>query len=727
MGSWQQRARWVVAVFGIVSAVVVYFAIGRRHQAPPPAPVKRIDPAASAESVGGSLERRRGDKRDFLVTFDTQLLYPDGRSHLKGHVSVTVTKDDGRTFVTTAGEAEVDKAQNVIQLSSGVSMKASDGFAMTTDHATYTRAAGAFHTDGPIEFSKARMNGSGAAVDYDENNDVLTIGKDAHVTTVDTQGQKALEFSSGSAIFDRRQDLLTLDGSVRAMRDKQVMEAAHAVGHLAPNDEFVTFIELRGDSRVSGGDGPLDAMRARDIDLDYTDDGQMLERVALTGTATLALAGSNGAAARQLTGEMLEVRLAADNSVSAVTGRDNVVMTMPSTQTEPPRRISGKTLDATGAPGQGLTAAHFTDTVEYREDAARDTPARVVHAGRLDLALTNDVVANAVFTTGVTFEEQAFRAQAAEARYDPTAGTLQLTGADRRGAPCIADDQISVDSQSIDVAVETRRLTAEGDVKTSLQPKGAKNASAISPCAIARQRSASTAASAQTSDTRLPGLLKQDQVARITANHLDYEGTGKPLTYTGSVLLTQGDTWIRGNRVRIDQDSGDLLVTGGAHAMLAQGTGEDVERTEGLAEEISYSDARRRIEYRSIPGSPGARPESPKPVRMKGPQGDLTAKRIDVVLQEDGHVDHFDAEDGVTATIGKRKATGRALNYVAAEEKYTLSGARGALVHVVDDCNDAEGMTAVFFKSKDALQVDGGQKTRATTTKAGGSCQASSH
>jgi hypothetical protein len=110
---------------------------------------------------------------------------------------------------------------------------------------------------------------------------------------------------------------------------------------------------------------------------------------------------------------------------------------------------------------------------------------------------------------------------------------------------------------------------------------------------------------------------------------------------------------------------------------------------------------------------------------MKGPQGDLSAKKIDVVLREDGHVDHLDADDGVVATIGKRKATGRALNYLAAEEKYTLSGARGAPVHVVDDCNDGEGMVAVFFKSKDTLSISGGDAMRTTTTKAGGSCQAS--
>ena len=46
----------------------------------------------------------------------------------------------------------------------------------------------------------------------------------------------------------------------------------------------MTFIELRGNARVAGG-GAFDSMSARDIDLDYTDDGVTLERVALRGAA----------------------------------------------------------------------------------------------------------------------------------------------------------------------------------------------------------------------------------------------------------------------------------------------------------------------------------------------------------------------------------------------------------------------------------------------------------
>ena len=41
-------------------------------------------------------------------------------------------------------------------------------------------------------------------------------------------------------------------------------------------------------------------MSARDIDMDYTDDGQALERVALNGGAGVAMKGSPGAGTADL-------------------------------------------------------------------------------------------------------------------------------------------------------------------------------------------------------------------------------------------------------------------------------------------------------------------------------------------------------------------------------------------------------------------------------------------
>ncbi len=89
---------------------------------------------------------------------------------------------------------------------------------------------------------------------------------------------------------------------------------------LSADEEAITFIELRGNSRVTGGSGTLDAMSARDIDLDYTDDGETLERVLLNGRRR---AGADRAERRQRTPDQrarpLDVALAPDGDVTRAT------------------------------------------------------------------------------------------------------------------------------------------------------------------------------------------------------------------------------------------------------------------------------------------------------------------------------------------------------------------------------------------------------------------------
>src|SRR6187549_3893913 len=142
MAVWLKRARVAVAVFGLACAVVVYFAIGHRPPAAVSAGVNRIDPAASTESRGGDVQRFRGEKRDFTIAYDTQLTYPDGTTRMT-KVTIRVKKADGHSYLVTAGQAESSQDNAHLQLSSGVNLKADDGFEMTADRGTYNKADGA--------------------------------------------------------------------------------------------------------------------------------------------------------------------------------------------------------------------------------------------------------------------------------------------------------------------------------------------------------------------------------------------------------------------------------------------------------------------------------------------------------------------------------------------------------------------------------------------------------
>ena len=182
--------------------------------------------------------------------------------------------------------------------------------------------------------------------------------------------------------------MLTLDGQAHVLRNQQVIDADHVVTRLSDDEQIVQYIELRNNARVTGGSS-IDSMSARDIDMDYTDDGSALERVALNGGAGVAMKGSTGSG-RQILGESLEVRLAPDGSIVGLTGRQKVRLDLPASGDSPAGSISADALDGTGEAPRGLTMTEFRDNVEYREAGKRGAADRVVRSQSLTAMLADD-------------------------------------------------------------------------------------------------------------------------------------------------------------------------------------------------------------------------------------------------------------------------------------------------------------------------------------------------
>ena len=104
----------------------------------------------------------------------------------------------------------------------------------------------------------------------------------------------------------------------------QVIEATQGLARLTEDDQHITDVELRGNSRVVGGGKGVDSMSARDMNLHYAADGRTLEQAQLVGGGAVALTGQNGSPGRQFLGETLDIVLAPDGSLTKATGRERV-------------------------------------------------------------------------------------------------------------------------------------------------------------------------------------------------------------------------------------------------------------------------------------------------------------------------------------------------------------------------------------------------------------------
>src|SRR5512138_2004806 len=251
---WQKWARLLVATIGIAAAVVVYATMGERAKPLPVSEPTRIDPKAIIESSGNVVQQVRGARQDFLIEAERQLTYEGGLTKLLG-VKITVRNRGGRDYVVTGREAQVGENQKELQLTGGVQLKASDGFTVRTDNAAFNQDTGLMTAPGAVTFERDRLSGSGLGMSYDKNADVLSLIEQSHVMLRDEQGKTTLEFTSGKSTLDRMAHTLALDDNVHALRDEQVIEATQGVARLRPDDQRITDIELRGNSKVVGGSG----------------------------------------------------------------------------------------------------------------------------------------------------------------------------------------------------------------------------------------------------------------------------------------------------------------------------------------------------------------------------------------------------------------------------------------------------------------------------------------
>ena len=694
MTSWQKRVRVGLAVFGILFAGLVYRSIGERRVAPPVRPAERTDRTAEVETTNAEMQQVRGTEQEFEIKSERTLTYAD-KSVKHVNVVITVHKE-GRSYVVTAKEASAGPNQVELQLAGSVKIAVSDGFELMTENGTFNQSESIARAPGAVTFKKGHMSGSGANATYNQKDDVLNIAERARIVVTEDNGKNSFDGSAGSALLDRTQDVLFLESKVHVLRDTQVIDADKVMARLSPNEDVITGLELRGNSNVKGGSGPLESMNADAIDLTYSEDGTKLERAMLNGQASFSTAPDEHASSRRMAGDVLEVTTAPDGTVSKVIGKDGVQLDMPSVENGPPRTIRARTLDATGEPGRGLTAVRFRDDVVFQEDNKSNNSSREVRAQSLNASLDGDGLRNAFFSGGVSFKERGFEAAASEARYQPGQGILNLASSGGQRA-FVTDDQIHVEAREIDVTLEGHGMEARGNVRTSLNAKPANG----------KDRDGG----------RLPGLLKEGQAASVNAEELDYKGGNGRAEYKGAATLVQGDTAIRGDRIVLDQQKGDLVASGSARSTLVLDKG----RTDGRANEIRYDEAARTVTYSAGAVAPtsgqGASVPSVPLAQVSGPDGDLRAERVEIVLaREENGVDRLEAYNRVTMVIGARTATGMRLTYHAREERYVISSTGVTPVSIRESCQETTGRTLTFFKSSDRIIVDGNE-TRRTETK----------
>jgi LPS export ABC transporter protein LptC/lipopolysaccharide transport protein LptA len=703
----RKYARLIIALFGVVFAAFVALQFKRRTPSATPQAVVRADPTAVVESTGGATQRFKSSREDVRVRYDRLLTYSDGTSTFLGVTITTVDRGDARrSYTVTAKQGKSGQNESSFVLDGDVHLASTDGMTVRAGHATYADADGSVNASGPVEFAKGRMRGHGIGMQYDKNRNALSILENAAIHIDAENGDKdtgPTEVTAATALFLRSDRLFQFTGNVRIRHGAQTMEAEAAAARISPDEKRVETLELHTNARIdvaSPAPGALQTLAGSDMTLTYAADGQSLQRALIVGNAAAQLAGEPGSAGRQIIARVLDVTMAPDGTTPvSLSGQDSVRLTLPADPSTPARTIDAAKMESKGEPGRGLTRSTFTGGVQFREKGP--TADRVARSAALEAAMQPGMGAidEARFLHAARFEDGSLTAQGAQALYDVSKGTLQLTGSEPGSTtPRVVNDRIAVDATQIDVGLEGPVVKAAGAVKSTLKPNSDKTDS--------------------NGGAKLPSMLKQDQPVTVLADNLAYDGGTSMAVYTGSARLFQADTTIKGNTITIDETRGDLTAVGDAMSSTVreqEGSDHKTQRTRstGSAADLKYEDGPRLLTYTG-----GA--------HLIGPEGDITAAKIQLYLQAEGDdVDRAEAyaddKEKMTLREQTRTTTGLHMTYTAARETYVVTGVPAT---VVDDCGrETIGKTLTFVKSTDTIVVDGNQQIRTRTRGGSGKCQ----
>ena len=709
---WQKTARIGIAV-GVVLFTALVLVTLRRSRPPAASPsTPRTEPNASVQAQGRTIWSRSRDGKVVLsLTAEGSSMYPDGRTKLQKAV-LTLPERDGRTLTVTSDDMEVmappGKPAELVnaKMTGHVRMTASDGLVVTTSEATYDQPINLLKVPGAVEFTRERLKGTGVGATYDEARQVLWLLKDAHVTIApDAKGQGAVDARAASAGFARLEHYIRLTGGGRIDADGRTAQGDDITIQLTPDEKRIQTMQLRGNSRITGtagSSGPRD-MAARDIDLTYGEDGKALQHSTLTEKASVELPGRTG---RRISARTIAIDLAPDGTtVTNLNANEQVQVDLPAEGNSSARRIIAAGLAATGPPPGGVKTATFTGNVEFREKRAADRGAapseRVARSQKLIVETKPGFgdIEQADFRGNVRFEDGSTLGEAPRGLYRIGDDTLQLSpsAGDPGPPPRISDPRMSVDARSLTLTLESRKLTADTNVRSSLHRNGNSEKN--------RSTKAGTGTNGSSEASKLPAMLKSDKPVFVNANLLEYDGSSNAV-YTGAARLFQDQTTVSGDTITLEDKTGNLTATKSVRTVMFF---DDVDpktkerkstRTTAVADKLVYEDAKRLATYT------GTESEL---ANIVGAQGDLTAEVIQLFLKPGGsELERAEADRRVEVKEGQRRAKGDHLTYTSADETYVINGNPvEADRYAPNECTRTIGKTLRFRRGDETLIVDG--------------------
>ncbi len=669
--------------------------------------------------------------------------------------------------VTAKGDVQIDLVANPAGLASpdqSTPKELRNPIHLKTRDLVFNKDSGNAWTDARVELSTPQASGSAVGVKYSGKSNTLILSSQIHIE-FGGPDPGSIEARYGTVSSDPREIVLE---DPRLNRDGGFVRADHATFYLGAENHVERILalgnviiethgrkhdgksetasELHGKadraefllqgeddrlhSAVLSGNVGFQALGTQNLDgsagrvvFDFAGDNELRgvhalqnARLSQTATANEGTGKNTGSQNFELTAPTIDFAVANGRMLKQATtsGDARITITQSQVQGANPAvpsqtvvtagkflanfaQIEGKTHLATihGAPQARIT------------NSAKGEPDRISTSDAVDAVFfpqggieSITQKGNLVYSDDQPMEKRT-QAWADAGRYTPADQMLLLTG-----SPRVAIGGMATTANSIRMNRATGDALADGDVKSTYselkeQPDGA--------------------------------LLAASSPIHVTARSMTAHGSPGQAVYSGAARLWQDANVIEAPTIRFDRDHRSVIAEGTStrlvRTILTQpenpsATATDSQKLKTLssgrsspititARRVSYVDAQRTVHYEGGVTAQGIDFSATSKIAdaYLKPHGETSSAKV---LSEPGQLDRMVARGDVVIQQSNRQAKGDNLTYIAAEDKFVLTGGPPSIFDA--EQGKITGVSLTFFRRDDRVLVEGGASTPVVTT-----------
>jgi len=302
-----RAAKW--AAFGLLGVVLIIIGIHFIIKRPGTVAPEAATVSEEAPAPGAAVDRKegiehvifKGSRGKIKVKADRTFTGVDKREHLEGNVEVVdYGKTGGQELTVTAEKVDYDQKLTFFRISGRAAVRDKDSL-FESPSFTYDKKRELVRTRRGVNFKSDRLDAKARELTYARRTEIVDLAKEVEITfRPRLETSLPVTVSGDQFTFRRKGRLGKMDGNVRMIHGRSRGSAESLTFVLSEDEQQIESVILSGSAVVTffkesaGPDAPGQDIKADEIRMAASADGQALSRLKASGRCVIALVLESG-------------------------------------------------------------------------------------------------------------------------------------------------------------------------------------------------------------------------------------------------------------------------------------------------------------------------------------------------------------------------------------------------------------------------------------------------